>query len=434
MSNVNNDNWSRGTICVQGGYCPSAGEPRVLPISQSTTYKYEDPDQVTRLFDLEEVGHMYSRISNPTVEAFEKKICALEGGVGAVATASGQSATLLAVLNICECGDHLIAASTLYGGTFNLLKVTLKKLGISVTLVDPDLSGDEIKSFANDRTRAVFGETIGNPGLNVLDFKKFAGVAEDLGVPFIVDNTLATPCLCRPFELGANIVVHSTTKYTDGHATSVGGVVIDGGNFNWDNGKFPELIEPDPTYHGVSYLERFGCAAYITKVRTQLLRDIGNCMSPFNAFLNHLGLETLHLRMKRHSSNAFALAKWLDGHDLISWVNYPLFGDGDNADLAKVYLKDGGSGILSFGIKGGTNEAKLFMKSLKLTALVVHLGDARTSILHPATTTHRQLSLEEQLASGVAPDLLRVSVGIEDAEDIINDFDQALECLRSSIL
>lgn len=421
-----NKNWKRGTICVQGGYEPGKGEPRVLPIVQSTTYKYNDPDEVSALFDLTAEGHMYSRISNPTVAAFEEKINQLEGGVGAVATSSGQSATLLAILNICQSGDHIISSSTIYGGTFNLLKVTFKKMGIDVTLINPEASEEEILKCARENTKAIFGETIGNPGLNILDFEKFSNVAKKLDIPFIVDNTLATPILCRPFELGANIVIHSTTKYTDGHATSVGGVVIDGGNFNWDNGKFKELVEPDSSYHGMKYSETFGKAAYIVKARVQLLRDLGNCMSPFNAFLNHLGLETLHLRMKRHCDNALALAKWLENNEKISWVNYPLIPTHKSYELANKYLKEGASGIVTFGIKGGSEEAKIFTRNVKLAALVVHLGDARTSLLHPATTTHRQLSKEDQLSSGVTEDLIRVSVGIEDIEDIIEDFNNAL--------
>ncbi|MBF8982712.1 O-acetylhomoserine aminocarboxypropyltransferase/cysteine synthase [Lutibacter sp. B2] len=422
--------WKRGTICVQGGYKPKPGEARVLPIVQSTTYKYEDPDQVARLFDLEEDGHMYTRISNPTVAAFEEKINELEGGVGAVATASGQSATLLAFLNICQNGDHIIAASTIYGGTYNLLKVTLKRMGINVTLIDPQLDVEEIKKYGRENTKAIFAETIGNPGLNILNFDKFSKIAKELNIPFIVDNTLATPCLCHPFELGANIIIHSTTKYIDGHATSVGGVVIDGGNFNWDNGKFKELVEPDASYHGIRYCETFGSAAYIAKTRAQLLRDLGNCMSPFNAFLNHLGLETLHLRMKRHSENALKLAQWLEKNEKVNWVNYPLLPNKENYSLAEKYLKDGASGILTFGIRGGIEEAKQFIKNLKLAALVVHLGDARTSVLHPATTTHRQLTVDEQIASGVTPDLIRISVGIEDIEDIIEDMNKALASIK----
>lgn len=421
--------WNKGTICIQGGYSPNPGEPRVLPICQSTTYKYEDPDHVARLFDLAEEGHIYSRISNPTVAALEEKYTKLEGGVGAVALSSGQSAILLAVLNICKAGDHIISSATIYGGTYNLFNVNLKKMGIDVTFVDPEASEEEILSHARENTKIVYGETIGNPGLNILDFDKFACVAKKIGVPFIVDNTLATPYLCNVFEHGVNIVIHSTTKYSDGHATSVGGIVVDGGNFDWSNGKFDEFVEPDPSYHGLKYVEKFGKSAYIVKLRVTLLRDLGNCLSPFNAFLTNLGLETLHLRMERHSYNALTLAKWLKEQPQVSWVSYPLLEDHPSYEKAKKYLNRGASGILTFGIKGGIEAAKNLTKALKLVALVVNLGDARSSLLHPASTTHRQLSEKEQIESGVTPDLIRVSVGIEDIEDIIGDFKQAFEAI-----
>jgi O-acetylhomoserine (thiol)-lyase len=414
------------TQCVQGTYRPESGEPRVLPIAQSTTYQYYDSDDVADLFDLKSATHMYSRISNPTVSAFEEKIALLEGGVGALGASSGQAASTLAILNICQAGDHLISASTIYGGTYNLFAVTLKKLGIETTFVSPDATLEEIKGAAKPNTKAVFGETIGNPGLNILDFEKFSQGAKALDVPFIVDNTLATPILCKPFQHGADIVIHSTTKYTDGHATSVGGVIIDGGTFNWDNGKFPELVEPDPSYHGIQYVKDFGAAAYITKARVQLLRDLGATMSPFSAFLFHLGLETLHIRMERHSENALKLAEFLEKHPGVSWVNYPGLRSHDTYDLGQKYLPKGGSGILTFGIKGGTQAGKELIKHMELTALVVHLGDLRTSILHPASTTHRQLSEEQQIAAGVSPDLIRVSVGLENIEDIIEDFDKAI--------
>jgi O-acetylhomoserine (thiol)-lyase len=423
-------NYRRGTICVQGNYNPKNGEPRVLPITQSTTYRYDDSDQVAALFDLKKEGHMYTRISNPTIAAFEEKISLLEGGVGAVATSSGQAATTLAILNICQNGQHIVAASTLYGGTFSLLSTTLKKFGIQVSFIDPDLEAEEIKKYFKENTRAIFAETIGNPGLNVLDFEKFSTIAKEMDVPLIVDNTLATPCLCRPFELGANIVIHSSTKYIDGHATSVGGVVIDGGNFNWDNGKYPELIEPDPSYHGMKYVETFGNQAYIVKSRVQLLRDLGCVMSPFNAFLFHLGSETLHLRMERHSQNALKLAQFLEKHEKVNWVGYPNLPSHSSYAFCQKYLPNGASGILTFGIRGGAKAGKELVKHLKLTALVVHLGDARTSLLHPASTTHRQLTEEQQLSSGVTPDLIRVSVGIEDIEDIIEDFNQALKKIK----
>lgn len=421
-----NKNWGKGTICVQGGYNPKPGEPRVLPIFQSTTYKYEDPDHVARLFNLTEEGHMYSRISNPTVSAYEEKVNSLEGGVGALAVSSGQSATTLALLNICKNGDHIVSASTIYGGTFTLLSSTLKKFGIEVSFIDPDSNEEDIiKEFKNN-TKVIFAETIGNPGLNILDFDKFSNIANKMEVPFIVDNTLASPYLCRPLELGANIVIHSSTKYIDGHATSVGGIIVDGGNFNWDNGKFPDLVEQDPTYHGIRYTETFGKAAYIVKCRVQLLRDLGACLSPFNAFLNNLGLETLHLRMERHCSNTLKLAKFLENHEKVNWVNYPGLCNNSNYQLANKYLSKGPGAILTFGVKGDKEAGSRFIRNLKLAALVVHLGDARTSVLQPATTTHSQLSEEEQIASGVYPDLIRVSVGIEDPEDLINDFNQAL--------
>ncbi len=425
-------NYSVETQCVQGTYKPASGQPRVLPIVQSTTYQYYDSDDVADLFDLKSAEHMYSRISNPTVAEFENKMALLEGGVGAVAASSGQAATTLAILNICNAGDHIIAASTIYGGTFNLLGVTLKKLGIEVTFVDPEATLQEIAAAGKDNTKAVFGETIGNPGLNILDFEKFSEVAKTLDVPFIVDNTLATPILCKPFEHGVDIIIHSATKYTDGHATSVGGIVIDGGSFNWDNGKFPELVEPDPSYHGISYVKDFGAAAYITKARVQLLRDFGMTLSPFSAFLFHLGLETLHLRMERHCENAFNLAKFIESHPGVQWVNYPFLESHKTYDTAKKYLK-GGSGILTFGIKGGAQAGKELVKHLDLTALVVHLGDLRTSILHPASTTHRQLTEEQQIKAGVSPDLIRVSVGIENIKDIIADFDYAITQVTKDI-
>lgn len=419
-------NWNTETICIQGGYTPKSGEARILPIIQSTTYKYEDPDTVANLFDLKEEGHMYTRISNPTVAAFEEKIAQLEDGVGAVAVSSGQSATTLAVLNICSAGDHILASSNLYGGTFTLLSSTLKKLGIETTFVSPEASEEEILKLAKDNTKIVLGETIGNPSVNILDFHKFSNVAKKIEVPFIVDNTLMTPYLCKPFEYGANIVIHSATKYIDGHATSVGGVVIDGGNFNWENGKFSSLVDKDPTYHGISYTKEFKNLAYITKLRVNLLRDLGTCLSPFNAFLFNLGLETLHLRMERHSENALKLAQFLQEHNKVAWVKYPLLKDDKSYESAKRYLNNGASGMLTFGIKGGTDQAKEFIKNLKLASLVIHIGDARTSVLHPSSTTHRQLSYEEQIASGVKEDLIRVSVGIEYIEDIIKDFAEAL--------
>ncbi|WWU65133.1 O-acetylhomoserine aminocarboxypropyltransferase/cysteine synthase [Clostridium baratii] len=419
--------FKKGTICVQGGYNPGNGEPRVLPIYQSTTYKYDDPDFVEGLFNLENEGHLYSRISNPTVSALEEKFALLEGGVGAVATSSGQAAVLTTILNICKAGDHIVSASTLYGGTVNLFKVNLKKMGIDVTFVDPDDSEENIIKAANENTKIIYGETIGNPGLNILDFDKFSKVAKKLDVPFIVDNTVATPIHCNPLKLGANIVIHSTSKYSDGHAQALGGIIVDGGNFNWDNGKFNEFVDPDPSYHGLSYVKTFKEAAYITKLRVTLIRDLGGIQTPFNAYLTNLGLETLELRMERHSKNALEIAKWLTNHPKITWVNYPYLEGSSEYEKAQKYLNGGASGILTFGVKGGIPAAKTLMKELKLVALVVHLGDARTSLLHPATTTHNQLNEEEQRIAGVAPDLIRFSVGIERVEDIIADLDRALE-------
>ena len=422
-------NLGKGTVVIHGGYSPKSGEPRVLPIYQSATYKYDDPDTLEALFALKADGHLYSRISNPTVGALEEKYAKLEGGVGAVATASGQSAILYAVLNVCKAGDHLISVTSLYGGTVNLFSVHLKNLGIEVTFVEPDASEEEILSKAKANTKAIYGETIGNPGLNVLDFDKFSSVAKKIKVPFIVDNTVATPYHCNPFEHGANIVVHSTTKYSEGHAQTIGGIVVDGGNFDWTNGKFNDFTEPDPSYHGIKYVESFGDAAYIVKLRVTLLRDLGACMSPFNAYLTNLGLETLHLRMERHSKNALEIAQWLTTQEKVSWVNYPLLEGSKYYNLAKKYLKGGASGLLTFGIKGGIENAKEFSRGLNLIALAVTLGDARSCLLHPATTSHSQLNEEELLASGVTPDLLRLSVGIEDTKDLINDISQALKAI-----
>ena len=400
------NNLGKGTIGIHGGYSPKSGEPRVLPIYQSATYKYDDPDTLEALFALKAEGHLYSRISNPTVGALEDKYTKLEGGVGAVATASGQSAILYAVLNLCKAGDHIISVTSLYGGTVNLFNVHLKNLGIEVSFVEPDASEEEILSLAKENTKAIYGETIGNPGLNILDFDKFSSVAKKIQVPLIIDNTVATPYHCNPFEHGANIVVHSTTKYSEGHAQTIGGIVVDGGNFDWTNGKFNDFTTPDPSYHGLKYVESFGQAAYIVKLRVTLLRDLGACMSPFNAYLTNLGLETLHLRMERHSKNALEIAQWLTTEEKVSWVNYPLLEGSKYYDLAKKYLKGGASGLLTFGVKGGIENAKEFSRGLNVIALAVTLGDARSCLLHPATTSHSQLNEEELLASGVIPDLL----------------------------
>ena len=423
------NNLGKGTIGIHGGYSPKSGEPRVLPIYQSATYKYDDPDTLEALFALKAEGHLYSRISNPTVGALEDKYTKLEGGVGAVATASGQSAILYAVLNLCKAGDHIISVTSLYGGTVNLFNVHLKNLGIEVSFVEPDASEEEILSLAKENTKAIYGETIGNPGLNILDFDKFSSVAKKIQVPLIIDNTVATPYHCNPFEHGANIVVHSTTKYSEGHAQTIGGIVVDGGNFDWTNGKFNDFTTPDPSYHGLKYVESFGQAAYIVKLRVTLLRDLGACMSPFNTYLTNLGLETLHLRMERHSKNALEIAQWLTTEEKVSWVNYPLLEGSKYYDLAKKYLKGGASGLLTFGVKGGIENAKEFSRGLNVIALAVTLGDARSCLLHPATTSHSQLNEEELLASGVTPDLLRLSVGIEDAKDLINDISEALKAI-----
>lgn len=421
--------YSIDTQCVQGSYDPKSGEPRVVPIVQSTTFAYDDPGLMADLFDLKASGDFYTRLGNPTNGHLEGKMALLEGGVGALALASGQTASMFAILNICQAGDHVISSASIYGGTFNLFDVSLRKLGIEFTFLHPDVDTETIIAAARPNTKAVFGETLANPELTVLNFEKFAAAAKALDVPFIVDNTLATPYLCRPFEHGANIVLHSTTKYTDGHATSVGGVLIDGGNFNWDNGKFPGLTEPDPSYHGLRFLEAFGPAAYIVKARAQLLRDFGAVMSPFNAFLFHLGLETLHVRMQRHSENALALAEFLAAHPKVDWVKYPGLPGDPYHDLAQKYLPKGQSGILSFGIKGGAEAGKAVVRHLDLVRMVIHLGDLRTSILHPASTTHRQLTAAQKETAGIRPEMIRVSVGLEDIEDVIKDFDKALRAV-----
>jgi O-acetylhomoserine (thiol)-lyase len=423
--------WRIETQAIQGGYTPKDGEPRVLPIIQSTTFKFTSAEHVAKLFDLEVGGHFYSRLSNPTAEGFETKIAAMEGGVAAMATSSGQAATSIAVMNICRAGQHLVAASTLYGGTYSLFANTFPKMGIEVTFVDPEADQATIEAAFRPETRALFAETIGNPGLNVLDFEKFAGISRKMQVPLIIDNTFPTPYLCRPLEHGANIVVHSATKYIDGHATSVGGVIVDGGNFDWGNGKYPELTEPDDSYHGLKYLETFGSLCYIVKARVQLMRDMGACPAPLNAFLFNLGLETLPLRMQRHSENALALANFLEGHAAVSWVSYPGLKSHRSRALADKYLPKGASGVLTFGIKGGAEAGKKFMESCALIALVVHVGDARSCVLHPASTTHRQLTAEQQVASGVTDDLIRLSVGIEHIDDLIADVQQALACSQA---
>ncbi len=421
-------NYKPDTICIQGGYEPQNGEPRVLPIYQSTTYKYDSADHLGKLFDLQAPGHMYTRISNPTVDAVEKKIAALEGGVGALCLSSGQAANLFSILNIAKCGDNFLSISAIYGGTVNLFAVTMEKMGIEVRFIRPGATDEEIDAMFDDRTRAVFGETVANPALDVLDIRRYADVAHRHGVPLIVDNTFPTPILCRPFEFGADIVTHSTTKYMDGHAQVVGGVIVDSGKFDWTKGgKYPELTEPDESYHGVVYTRDFGEAAYITKARVQLLRDVGAAPSPMSAYLLNLGLETLHLRMARHCENAQKVAEFLEKHEKVTWVNYPGLPNNSEYELAQTYLPKGVCGVISFGVAGGREAAVRFMDSLQLAAIVVHVADARTCVLHPASTTHRQLTDQQLADAGIGADLIRMSVGIEDAEDIIADISQALE-------
>ncbi len=414
------------TLCIQEGYTPKNGEPRVLPIVQSTTYKYASSDYMGKLFDLEESGFFYTRIGNPTTAAVEKKIAALEGGVGAMLTSSGQAATMAAVMNIANAGDNVVCSAACYGGTFNLLGVTLEKYGITTTFVDPDADLETLKQAIKPNTKAVLAETISNPSLVVLDIEKFAELAHSNGIPLIVDNTFATPILCRPFEFGADIVIHSTSKYMDGHACALGGVIVDSGKFDWAaSGKFPGLTTPDESYHGLVYTEAFGNAAYIQKAVVQLMRDMGMTPAPMNAFLLNLGLETLHLRMPRHSENALKVAEFLENDDRISWVNYPGLKSSKYRPLVEKYLK-GGSGVVSFGVKGGRAAAVKFLDSLKIAAIVTHVADARTCALHPASSTHRQLTDEQLVECGVSPDLVRFSVGIENVDDIIEDLDQAL--------
>lgn len=416
------------TICIQGGWKPTKGEPRVLPIYQSTTFKYDTSEQMGRLFDLEDSGYFYTRLQNPTNDAVAQKICDLEGGVAAMLTSSGQAANFYALFNICEAGDHLVCSSQIYGGTFNLYGTTMKKLGIDVTFVDPDASEEELMEAFKPNTKAMFGETISNPSLSVLDIEKFAKVAHANGVPLIVDNTFATPINCRPFEWGADIVTHSTTKYMDGHAMAVGGCVVDSGNFDWDayGDKFHGLTTPDESYHGITYTKKFGKGAYITKATAQMMRDLGSIQSPMNAFLTNVGLETLHLRVPRHCENALKVATYLENNDKVAWVNYCGLPGNKYYDLAQKYLPNGSCGVISFGIKGGREESIKFMDSLEFIAIVTHVADARTCVLHPASHTHRQMTEEQLIEAGVQPDLIRLSVGIENADDIINDIEQAL--------
>ena len=417
------------TLCVQAGWTPKKGEPRVLPIYQSTTFKYDTSEQMARLFDLEDSGYFYTRLQNPTNDAVAAKIAALEGGVAAMLTSSGQAANFYAIFNICEAGDHFISSSAIYGGTFNLFSVTLKKLGIEVTFINPDATEEEIEAAIRPNTKALFGETVSNPSLDVLDIEKFARVAHRNGMPLIIDNTFPTPINCRPFEWGADIVIHSTTKYMDGHATSVGGVIVDSGNFDWDAHaeKYPGLCTPDESYHGLTYTKAFGKMAFITKATAQLMRDLGSIQSPQNAFLLNLGLETLHLRMPRHCENALKVAQFLQSDPRVAWVNYCDLPGNKYYDLAKKYMPNGSCGVISFGLKGGREESIKFMDSLKFVAIVTHVADARTCVLHPASHTHRQLSDQQLIEAGVRPDLIRLSVGIENVDDIINDIKQALD-------
>ncbi len=417
-----------GTLCVQAGYEPKNGEPRVVPIVQSTTFKYDSSEQMANLFDLKEAGYFYTRLANPTNDAVANKITALEGGVAGILTSSGQAANFYALLNIVSAGDHIVASSAIYGGTYNLIANTMKKLGIEATFVEPDVSLEELNKVFKENTKAVFGETLSNPSLSVLDIETFAKAAHDHGVPLIVDNTFPTPIFLRPIEWGADIVTHSTTKYMNGFANSVGGVVVDSGNFDWSKhkDKFPGLTEPDESYHGVVYTETFGKGAYITKMTTTLMRDLGSIPSPQNSFYLNIGLETLHLRMPRHYENALALAKYLKANDKISWITFPGLEGDSQYELAQKYLPDGSCGVIAFGIKGGREAATKFMDSLKLAAVVTHVADSRTCVLHPASTTHRQMNDEELAHAGISPDLIRMSVGIEDAEDIIKDVEQAL--------
>lgn len=422
-------NYNPETICVQGGWNPKKGEPRIVPIYQSTTFKYESSEQMAKLFDMEESGYFYTRLQNPTNDALASKISDLEGGIGAMLTSSGQAASFYALFNICSAGDHFVSASAIYGGTFNLFAVTMKKLGIEVTFIDQDASEEEIIKAFRPNTKALFGETIANPVLKVLDIEKFARIAHSQGVPLIIDNTFATPINCRPIDWGADIVIHSTTKYMDGHATSVGGVIIDSGNFDWESqaAKFPGLTTPDESYHGRIYTKHFGKAAYLMKAGYQLMRDLGSVQAPENAFLTNIGIETLHLRMERHCYNAQKVAEFLETHEKIAWVHYCGLKNDTYYNLGKKYLPKGSCGVIAFGLKGGRDSSVGFIDRLQMVAIVTHVADARTSVLHPASHTHRQLSDEQLIAAGVAPDLIRLSVGIENVTDIIEDIKQALE-------
>lgn len=419
-------NYKIETLAVQAGYNPQNGDPRVPPIAQSTTFKYNSAQQLADLFDLKVAGHFYTRLSNPTVEALENKFAALEGGIGAIATSSGQAATSLLVENLCSAGDHIVSAGTIYGGTSNLLAHSFKKLGIETTFVNQDAPEDEIFAAVRPNTKLIFAESLSNPSVRVLDFEKFARVARRAEIPFAVDNTFPTPYLCRPFDFGANIVMHSTSKYADGHACALGGIVVDKGDFDFAaSDKFPGFNQPDESYHGLVYTKTFGKMAFLAKARTHVMRDFGMMMAPMNAWLTNMNLETLPLRMERHSQNAQKLAEFLESHPKVEWVNYPGLKSSPDYELAKKYLK-GCSGVMTFGPKGGRAAAEKFMNSLELAAMVIHVADTRTGVLHPGSTTHRQLSDDEQKATGILPELIRVSTGLENIDDIIADFDQAL--------
>ena len=421
-------NLKTATLCVQAGWEPKNGDPRVLPIIQSTTFKYDNSEEMAMLFDLKKDGYFYTRLQNPTNDAVAAKIAALEGGVGAVLTSSGQAANFYAVFNICEAGDHIVTSNEIYGGTYNLFGVTIKKLGIECTFVNPEASEEEIQAAFRPNTKLLFGETISNPGCNVLDIEKFARIAHRNGVPLLIDNTFATPINCRPFEWGADIVTHSTTKYMDGHATQVGGCVVDSGNFDWEAhaDKYPGLCTPDESYHGLTYTKAFGKKAYLTKLVSQLMRDLGSIPAPQNSFLLNLGLETLHLRVPQHCRNAQRVAEFLEADPRVAWVHYSGLKDDKNYELAQKYLPNGSCGVMAFGLKGNRETTIKFMDALRLICIVTHVADARTCILHPASHTHRQLSEEQLLEAGVAPDLIRLSIGIEDVEDILDDIRQAL--------
>ena len=421
------------TKCVQGGYAPGNGEPRQIPIVQSTTFKYSTSEDMGKLFDLEASGYFYTRLQNPTNDSVAAKICDMEGGTAAMLTSSGQAANFFAIFNIASCGDHVVASSTIYGGTFNLFAVTLKRMGIEFTFVSPDSTEEELNAAFRENTKAVFGETIANPALTVLDIELFAKVAHAHGVPLIIDNTFATPVNCRPFEWGADIVTHSTTKYMDGHGAAVGGCIVDSGKFDWTKypDKFPGLCTPDESYHGVTYTERFGLeGAFITKATAQLMRDFGAIQAPQNAFLLNLGLESLHVRMARHCENGLAVAKFLKSDDRIAWVTYPGLEGDKYYDLAQKYMPNGTCGVVSFGVKGGREMAEKFMGNLKIAAIETHVADARTCCLHPASATHRQMNEEELIAAGISGDLVRLSCGIENADDLIDDIKQALDALN----